>query len=197
MRPRSGGTRSATATTGWPGCGPTGGTEGRVGPPQFPPLQRAQIVALACREPGAEGLHIPPWSADDRARQAVADGIVEALSAATLRRIRNDVDRPPPRTRDWRTPRREPRFKERAEKIRWCYAGAERLVQRGIGVVCADEMPNRQVRERRPIRRVIPGAIEQQEFESTRHGTVHILTFLSVHTGRMEATCRESHDAEP
>ena len=79
----------------------------------------------------------------------------------------------------------------------WCYANAERLAKRGIWAVCTDEMPNKQVLERRPIRRAIPGSIEQQEFESTRHGTVHILTFLSVHTGRMEATCRESHDAEP
>jgi hypothetical protein len=73
---------------------------------------------------------------------------------------------------------------------------AERLARRGIWVVCADEMPNRQVLERRPIRRAIPGAIEQQEFEYTRHGTVNILNFLMVHTGRMEATCLESNDAE-
>ncbi len=53
--------------------------------------------------------------------------------------------------------------------------------------MCADEMPNKQVLERRPIRRAIPGSIEQQEFEYTRHGTVNILTFLVVHTGRMEA----------
>jgi len=57
-------------------------------------------------------------------------------------------------------------------------------------------MPNKQVLERRPIRRAIPGSIEQQEFEYTRHGTVHILTFLVVHTGEMEAVCLEANDAE-
>lgn len=144
----------------------------------------------------AEGLHITHWSADDLARQAVADGIVPAISAATIRRILNDVDLQPHRTRYWRTARLDSRFKERAEKVLWCYAWAERLARRGVWVVCADEMPNRQVLERRPIRRAIPGSIEQQEFEYTRHGTINILTFLIVHTGRMEATCLESNDAE-
>ena len=69
----------------------------------------------------------------------------------------------------------------------WCYANAERLAKQGIWTVCTDEMPNKQVLERRPIRRAIPGSIEQREFEYTRHGTVCILTLLVVHTGVMEA----------
>jgi hypothetical protein len=70
------------------------------------------------------------------------------------------------------------------------------LAKRGFRVVCTDEMPNKQVLERRPIRRAIPGSIERQEFEYTRHGTVNILTFLIVHTGEMEAVCLEANDAE-
>ena len=73
----------------------------------------------------------------------------------------------------------------------WCYGNAERLAGQGIWVVCADEMPNLQVLEREPIRRAIPGSIEQQEFEYTRHGTVNLLVFLVVHTGRMEAAVVE------
>src|SRR5512142_206398 len=169
MRPRSGGTASATDTSAWPGCWTTSGRGDRVGPPPFPPLQRAQIVALACLEPVAEGLHITHWSADDLARQAVADGLVPAISAATIGRILNNVDLQPHRTRYWQTARLDPQFKERAEKVLWCYAWAKRLARRGIWVVCADEMPNRQMLERRPIRRAIPGAIEQQEFEYARH----------------------------
>ena len=40
--------------------------------------------------------------------------------------------------------------------------------------------------ERDPIRRAIPGSIEQQEFDYTRHGTVNMLVFLVVHTGLIE-----------
>jgi hypothetical protein len=126
----------------------------------------------------------------------VLDGIVSAIIDRTIRRILNDVDLQPHRTRYWRTARLDARFKDRAEKVLWCYAHAERLAKQGIWVVCTDEMPNKQVLERHPIRRAIPGSIEQQEFEYTRHGTVNILTFLIVHTGEMEAVCLAANNAE-
>ena len=144
----------------------------------------------------AEGLHITHWTSEDLARQAVADGIVPAISERTVRRILHDVDLQPHRTRYWRTARLDPQFKQRAEKVLWCYANADRLAKRGYWVVCADEIPNHQVLERDPIRHSIPGSIEQQEFEYTRHGTVNILNFLVVHSGRMEATCIETKDAK-
>ena len=168
---------------------------GRDDRSRFPPLQRAQIVELACLEPVAEGLHITHWTSEDLASQAVADGIVPSISARTVRRILHDVDLQPHRTCYWRTAHLDAKFKQRAEKVLWCYANAPRLAKQGYWVVCADEMPNHQGLERHPIRRSIPGSIEQQEFEYTRHGTVNILKFLIVHSGRMEATCVETKDA--
>src|SRR5947209_16658523 len=165
-------------------------------PRRFPPLQRARIVELACLEPVAGGLHITHWTSEDLARQAVADGIVDAISPRTVQRILHDVDLQPHRTRYWRTTRLDARFKERAEKVLWCYGNAERLARRGLWTVAVDEVPNFQVLERDPIRRAIPGAIEQQEFEYTRHGTVNLLLFLIVHTGRMEAVVEPKKDAE-
>ncbi|MBV8486734.1 MAG: helix-turn-helix domain-containing protein, partial [Planctomycetaceae bacterium] len=96
-------------------------------PAQISPPQRARIVELACLEPVAKGLHITHWSSEDLARQAVADGIVEAISPRTVRRILDHVDLQPHRTRSWRTTRLDPLFKSRAEKVLWCYANAERL----------------------------------------------------------------------
>jgi hypothetical protein len=167
----------------------------RAARPGFPPLQRAQIVELACLEPVAKGLHITHWSSEDLARQAVADGIVGSISPRTVRLILDRVDLQPHRTRYWRTTRLDARFKTRAEKVLWCYGNAERLARRGYWVVCADEVPNFQVLERRPIRRSIPGSIEQREFDYTRHGTVNLLAFLVVHTGRMRAVVLEQNDA--
>src|ERR1700726_4626088 len=47
------------------------GREGNSGrPQQVPPVQRAQIVELACLEPIAKGLHITHWSSEALARQA-------------------------------------------------------------------------------------------------------------------------------
>jgi transposase len=164
-------------------------------PQQISPLQRAQIVELACLEPVAEGLHITHWSSADLARQAAADGIVPAISPALVRRILNEVDLQPHRTRFWRTARLDDRFKDRAEKVLWCYAHALRLARRGLWTVAVDEIPNFQVLERKPLRRAIPGSIEQQEFEYIRHGTVNLLLFLIVHTGRMELAVLDKKDA--
>src|SRR4051794_16392466 len=141
--------------------------------PGFPPLQRAQIVELACLEPIAVGLHITHWTSKDLAREAVERGIVLAISDRTIRTILDQVDLQPHRTRYWRTSRIDTRFKQRAEKILWCYGNAPRLARQGIWVVCADEKPNFQVLERHPRRPAIPGSIEQREYDYTRHGTVN------------------------
>jgi transposase len=168
----------------------------RVGRPQeISPLQRAQIVELACLEPVAEGLHITHWTPQDLARQAVADGIVDAISPRTVQRILHDVGLQPHRTRYWKTARLDSQFKERAEQVLWCYGNAERLARQGIWTVAVDEIPNFQVLERHPLRRAIPGSIEQQEFEYSRHGTVNFLLFLIVHTGRMEVAVEAKKDA--
>ncbi len=153
----------------------------------FPPLQRAEIIRLACLEPIARGLHITHWSSADLARQAILDGIVDTISARTVCRILQEVALQPHRTRYWKTPRLTTVFMKRAISILWCYSYADSLARRGFWVVCADELPNFQVLERHPIRRAIPGSIEQREFEYTRHGTVTVVVFLVVHSGRMEA----------
>ena len=173
------------------------GRQGHSGRPEsIAPVQRAQIVELACLEPIAKGLHITHWSSADLARQAVRDGIVAAISPATVRRILHDVDLQPHRTRYWKTARLDGRFKERAEQVLWCYANAARLAEDGVWVVCVDELPTFQVLERKPIRRAKPGVIEQQEFDYIRHGTVNMLVFLGVHSGLMELVFLANNDAD-
>lgn len=164
-------------------------------PNSFPPLQRARIVELACLEPVAEGLHITHWTSADLARQAIADEIVDSISPSMVRRILQNVDLQPHRTRYWRTARVDPLFKARAEKVLWCYAQAVRLAQKGIWTVAVDEVPNHQVLEHDPIRRAIPGSIEQREFEYTRHGTVNLLLFLILHSGRMDVAVEGAKNA--
>ena len=160
------------------------------------PLQRAEIVQLACLEPVAKGLHITNWSSADLARQAVADRIVACISPRTVRSILSQVDLQPHRTRYWKTARLDEQFKKRASQVLWCYAHAARLAEQGIWVMCVDEVPAFQILERQPIRRAIPGSIEQCEFEYTRHGTENMLVFLVVHTGLMELVFLAKNDHE-
>jgi hypothetical protein len=193
-RPPSGALANVISTPVCWVCSPTIGKGIPDNTSGFPPLQRAQIIQLACLEPIAKGLHITHWASRDLARQAVADGIVDTISTRTVRRILQEVDLQPHRIRSWKTAQLNAQFLERTVRILWCYSYAEHLARCGYWVVCADELPNFQVLER-PIRRAIPGTIEQQEAEYTRHGTVNVLVFLVVHTGRMEAVSIEQKNA--
>jgi hypothetical protein len=63
-------------------------------------------------------------------------------------------------------------------------------------VVCLDETPNEQVRERCPIRRANPGSTERRKFGYTQNGTANVLTFLMVHTGSMDAAFPDASAGE-
>ena len=169
------------------------GPSDRAARPGFPP-RAAQIVELACLEPVAKGLHITHWSSEDLARQAVADGIVGSISPRTVRLILDRVDLQPHRTRYWRTTRLDARFKARAEKVLWCYANAERLARRATGSSAPMRSPTSRCSNGRSAG-PSPVSIEQREFDYTRHGTVNLLAFLVVHTGRMRAVVLEKNDA--
>jgi hypothetical protein len=152
-------------------------------------------VELAGLGPVAKGLPITPGSSEDLARQAIADGGVEAIRPRVVRQARDDVDLRPHRTRYWRTTRLDAEGKARAEEVLWGSGNAERLAREGYWVVCGDELPTFPVLGRRPIRRSIPGAIEQQEFDPTRHGTVDLLASLVGPTGRRRAVVLPRDDA--
>src|SRR5258706_1233247 len=110
MSIRSGGRAASMSVRGWRAW--CNRLRDRAGPPGFPPLQQAQIIQLACLEPIAKGLHITHWSSADLARRAVADGIVEAISARTVCRILQEVDLQRHRTRYWKTARLNALFME-------------------------------------------------------------------------------------
>ena len=44
------------------------------------------VKALACELPAETGVPLPRWSAPDLAVEAVARGVVESISASTVRR---------------------------------------------------------------------------------------------------------------
>jgi len=45
------------------------------------------VVRLACERPESLGRSLSPWDGTELARQLIAAGVVEGLSAATVRRI--------------------------------------------------------------------------------------------------------------
>jgi transposase len=53
----------------------------------FPPEVAISVVRLACERPDTLGRSLSQWDCAELARQLIAAGIVEDISAATVRRI--------------------------------------------------------------------------------------------------------------
>jgi hypothetical protein len=53
----------------------------------FPPEVASHVVRLACERPDPLGRRLSPWDCPELARQLIADGVVEDISAATVRRM--------------------------------------------------------------------------------------------------------------
>ena len=77
--------------------------------------------------------------------------------------------RQPHRTRYWRTARLDPLFKQRAEKVLWCYGNAARLARQGIWTVAVDEKPNPKQQFRFSVALSELGVIEGKPLLETIH----------------------------
>jgi hypothetical protein len=53
----------------------------------FPPEVAIHVVRLACARPDPLGRSLSQWDCTELARQLITDGIVEDISASTVRRI--------------------------------------------------------------------------------------------------------------
>ena len=126
---------------------------------------------------------------------AVEQDLVPQIHAATVGRLLQAADLQPHLWRSWKTTVWNDEAVARATKILWYYERVESLWQRGEIVLALDEKPNLQVLEpSAPGQPMRPGQIERREFEYRRHGTVNLLTGLTLYTGRMWAECLERND---
>ncbi len=167
----------------------------RAARPRFSPLGRARIENLACTQPAEHGLNLTHWSVRTLQTVAIHLSITPTIHYTTIADILRRATLQPHRWRYWKTTLWDAAAIRRAAKVLWCYERATWLLERGILVVCVDEKPNLQVLERAgPIRPMIPGQIEQQEFEYIRHGTVNLLVGMTVHDGQMWAECLDAND---
>jgi hypothetical protein len=78
-------------------------------------------------------------------------------------------------------------FAEKVNEICAVYHEAEAVRKKGGHTVSADEMTGIQALEHKyPDKPVRPGKTARMEFEYIRHGTVSLIGFFDVATGRME-----------
>lgn len=88
--------------------------------------------------------------------------------------------------RYWLTPTPDEQFDDRVEDINTLYRQAPELAEKGERVISTDELTGVQALERKhPGLPMVPGKVERQEFEYSRHGTQCFILNFEVATGRV------------
>ncbi|WP_211231829.1 helix-turn-helix domain-containing protein [Amycolatopsis balhimycina] len=101
-------------------------------PSRFTPVQVAQVKALACQLPARVGVALSRWSCPELAREAVGQGIAEAMSVSTVWRWLAREAIKPWQYRSWLFPR-DPDFTAKAGRVldlyerRWTAGGWGRM----------------------------------------------------------------------
>jgi hypothetical protein len=172
---------------------------GRVVRGLFPPVQVAEVKALACELPSEKGVPLSRWSSTEIAREAVTRGIVERISGVTVWRWLTEDAIRPWNYRSWIFPR-DPRFREKAGPILDLHEGRweGELLHPGDCVVCADEKPSIQARARKhetlPAR---PGDGQRVEHEYGRMGALCYLAAWDARRAKLFDRCEAKDGIAP
>jgi transposase len=168
-------------------------------PPRFTAVQQTQVKALACELPATSGVPLSRWSGAELADEAVAAGVVESISASTVRRwLRRDALKPW-RYRSWVAPR-APDFAARAAVVLDLYAGIfdGKPLDEDDYVLCSDEKTSIQARCRcHPTLPPGRARLMRVEHEYQRGGAVSYLAAWDVHRGKVFGRCEPSTGIAP
>jgi hypothetical protein len=143
------------------------------------------VKALACSLPATEGLPLSRFSRAEIHRLVIARGVCEASASTIARWLAEDAIKPW-QHRSWVFPT-DPDFERKAGRVLDLYAGRfeGKLLHPGDYVICADEKPSIQARQRRHPT-LAPGAGRGQRVEHTywRRGALTYLAAWDVRRGR-------------
>ena len=188
--------RNRFAATGLDGLG----DKKRSGrPPRFTPVQIAEVTALACQLPAEADTPLSRWSCPDLAREAVARGVADALSASTVRRWLDQHAIKPWQHRSWIFIR-DPDFTAKAARVLDLYAGVwdGRPLDDNDYVICADEKTSIQARCR--CHPTVPPGVSRTmrvNHEYHRGGALAYLAAYDVHHAHVIGLCSETTGIDP
>jgi transposase len=160
---------------------------------------RAEVKALACELPSARGLPLSRFSTSEIARAAVAAGIVEQVSGATVWRWLSEDAIKPWQHRSWIFPR-DPAFRAKAARVLELYEGRfeGKLLHPGDFVLSADEKPSIQARRRKhETAPAAPGRGQRVEHEYERKGALCYFAAWDVKRGRIFGRCEARSGIKP
>lgn len=168
-------------------------------PRTFPDVAAAEVKAMACALPAETGVPLARWSAGELAAEAVSRGVVDTVSASTVRRWLAADAIKPWRYRSWIFPR-DPDFAAKAARVLDLYDRVwdGRALRADEYVISADEKSQLQaLRRRHPDLPPGPGRVRRQEFEYRRGGTLAYLAAYDVHHAHVIGRCAPSTGIDP
>ncbi len=147
---------------------------------------------MACERPDNLGRSLSQWDCTELARQLVADGIAESISASTVRRILAHHKLKPWRHHMWLSPKhpRDAEFYARVEEVIDLYT---RPLQPCEIVLSVDENTSLQPRTRlhptKPARKGnIPNLVEH---EYQRKGALQLFAAFDTRSGKVYGQCHD------
>jgi transposase len=156
----------------------------------FPPEVAIHVVRLACERPDRLGRSLSQWDCAELARQFVADGLVEDISAATIRRILAAHHLKPWRHHLWLSPKhpREAEFYTTVSVLIELYT---RPLRDDEMVLSLDEKTSLQPRPRlAPTRPAQPQNLPNRyEHEYVRAGALNLFAAFDTRSGRVYGQC--------
>jgi hypothetical protein len=150
------------------------------------------VVRLACERPETLGRSLSQWDCRELARQLIVEGIVEDISAATVRRILRAHKLKPWRCHLWLYPKspRDAAFYATVSELIDLYT---RPLHEDEMVLSVDEKTSLQPRPRRqPTQPAQPPNIPNRfEHEYKRAGALHLFAAFDTRSGRVYGHCAE------
>jgi transposase len=169
-------------------------------PRRFSAVQVAEVKALACELPTTSEVPLARWSCPDLAAEAARRGVVDSVSASTVRRWLAEDAIKPWQHRSWIFPR-DPDFAIKAGRVLDLYARIFDGQPLGDDdyVLSADEKPGVQARCRiHPSTPPGPGRRPMRvESEYRRHGTLAYLAAYDVHHAQVIGRCAPTTGIAP
>jgi transposase len=143
------------------------------------------VVKIACERPDDLGRSLSQWDCTEIARQLVRDGVVETISAATVRQILLHHRLKPWRQKTWLLPQvpRDAAFAAAVQEVCDLYT---RPLRSDEVVLCADEMTSLQPRPRKsPTKAAKKDRPTLVEHEYGRCGALNLFAAFDTRTGKV------------
>jgi transposase len=143
------------------------------------------VVKIACERPDDVGRSLSQWDCTEIARQLVRDGVVESISAETVRQILLHHRLKPWRQKMWLSAKvpRDATFAKQVQGICELYT---RPLRPDEVVLCVDEMTSLQPRPRKaPTRATAQDRPTLVEHEYGRCGALNLFAAFDTRTGQV------------